>query len=408
MKKIFLLYLIAAMMSFAVFAVTWSIAKANVPETDTEPAAALNSEDGYLMRSAVGLFSENDISNAFSNGLFYLCGREQLIECDTQSGVCTDISELGDRLRCISPYGGFIYAVYIEYIAGASMFDEGITRYHIIRIDYNTHEMSTLYTADDGREIRCMSLSLDGEIFFNERDGYEKAHFTPQESYLYSMHEGEKPSLIVQADWYYIDKQRLYITRYNSQSDTEQLYYAPREEPDKLTDTGLTVGSQISDNNGVMFMPTGDSIYYTDEDYDLCCYDINSKQSEHIAGFDGEKRIYYYTVFDGRMFILVREQKPDGFWCYVLYYLDEINTPVRITGDEELNKGKKYWFEYIYSISTFPGNDEFFVIITYDQNMDTKVYTVDKQLHINMLMQSGEWDYDAFEKMKDGMPEVVS
>ena len=63
------------------------------------------------------------------------------------------------------------------------------------------------------------------------------------------------PTLITQADRYYIDKDRLYITRYEEISDTERLYFAPREKPDDLTDTFLAVGTNISMGGGVIFTP---------------------------------------------------------------------------------------------------------------------------------------------------------
>ena len=42
-------------------------------------------------------------------------------------------------------------------------------------------------------------------------------------------------------------------------------------------------------------------------------------------------------------------------------------------------------------------------MMTYNQDIDSRVYLIDGQMDIELILQSGEWDYDKFEKMRDGI-----
>ena len=406
MKRIILLYLATAVLSVTAFAVSLLYLKSTLPQMQTEPLQISNDNDkGYLLQSAVGHFGAQECASA--NGLMYIATEEGLFEIDIPLSKYTNILDTGRSLSCISPYGGYIYAIATEVIFGKSMFDSS-ERTHIVKIDYNTKEKTILYTAPKNRQICDMSLSFQGDILFTEKDLPEGGGFIPKNSVLNKMSESFAPEKIAETDFYYIYDDKLYLTKYDPETDCERLFIATISSPDKQTDTGINVGREISMGNTPMFYPNGDSIYYTDESYSLCRYDISQGKSERVFGFDDEgKRIYYYSVFDSKIILLTREKRSDESWCYVLYYLDEANKPIKITGDDNFNEGRKYWFEYIESFCTFPGNDEYFALITFDQNMDRRVYIIDNEMKLTMAMQSGEWDYEAFEKMKDGMPEVT-
>ncbi len=402
MKRIALSYILLVLAAALCFGVSLIIQRALIPEINAAPQVSISENTQYLSVTPTAMFGTDGVSIGYANGLVYLAYDDGLYECDTESDVCTNIYENAKGLSCICPYGGYIYAVYLEYITGKTIY-EGYEVYHIIKIDYNTHESTTLYTAEQGREIRCMAMTAQGEMYFIERDGYDVSKsFVPQQGFLYSLREGGRPQKLTAADWYYIDDRRLYITRYNAGDDTEKLFISDIGCYDKLTDTGLAVGRNISENGGVMFSPAGDSIYYTDDNYDLCRYDIKSGNSEKIFGFEGDRLIYYFAVFDERMILLVREQMKDERWCYVLYYLDEDNKPVKITDDITLNQGQKYMFEWIECMAMFSG-DDVFLLATYDPNIENKVYVIDKDFQMHLVAQSGEWDYEAYEMMKDGM-----
>lgn len=387
----------------------------NKAEITMDSYSLENNNSGYtnkksvLMCTPVVQFCEQAQNCSYNNGLLYLSSEQGLIECDIHNGITTEIISKNDNdhFSCLNLYNGYIYALNRRYIPGESLFDEGTVSYEIVRIDYNTHETKTLYCAEGENIIGCVSMSYDGIIYFvegkydetiNDKNGFNDSFS------LYSLNsESLKKEIIESCNTYYIYDNNLYYTKFSPANDTLRLFYASLDDTSKAKDTGIDVCADVSMGDSYMIYPVGEYVYYTDVDHALCMYNIENKKTEKIIGFDDSKKIYYFGLFDSRLIILVREQMPDGYWCYVLYYLDEANTPVRITGDDKLNDGKKYWFEYIDCICTFPGNDEIFALVTYNQYMDEKVYIIDKELQLTMVMQSGEWDYLSFEKMKDGI-----
>ena len=397
-----MLYL-AAFMLFAVFlAASLMYLRHTLPKADTSPLQLQTGNDkGFLIQSAGGHFGAQSCS--YANGLAYIVTKEGLFEADLSLGKYTCILDTGRSLSCISPYGGYIYAVDTEVVFGKSVF-ESYERTHIVKIDYNTKEKAILYTSQNGRQICDMAVSFEGDIFFTERDIYESGDLIPKNSVIYKMTDSTSPEKVTDADFYYIYNKRLYLTKYDPETDSERLFIAKLDSPDEQTDTGINVGREISLAYTPMFCPSGDSVYYTDESFSLCRYDIKSGNSERVFGFDDEsRRIYYYGFFDERIVLLVREQLPDESWCYELYCLDEMNRAVKITGDRELNEGRRYMFEYTESINIFPGCDEYFLMMTYNQDIESRVYLIDGQMDIELILQSGEWDYDKFEKMRDSI-----
>ena len=372
-----------------------------------------SSEKGVLMCTPVSQFCEQAQECTYNNELVYLYSEQGLIECDIHNGITTEIlpKNDNDHFSCLNLYNGYIYALNGRYTPGASLFDEGTVSYEIVRIDYNTHETKTIYRAADDNIIGCVSMSYDGMIYFVEGkyDESIKDKNGFNDSYtLYSLNSVTLAKQeIEKCNSYYIYDDKLYYTKLSDANDTLRLFYSSLDDTINSNDTGIDVCANVSMGDSYMIYPVGKYIYYTDTDHSLCMYDTESKTNEKIIGFDEQKRIYYFGIFNGKMIILVREQKPDGFWCYVMYYLDEMNSPVRITGDSDFNEGKKYWFEYIDGFCTFPGNDELLVIITYNQDMDKRVYIMNNEMSIQMIVQCGEWDYDAYKKMRDGMPEVT-
>ncbi len=373
---------------------------------ESKSVVAANKEDSYLLDSPSGLLCPEAANTAYSNGFVYYGVSGGIVEYDIETGKSATITPkvtVNTTLSDYASYNGFIYAVKTEF--DNSQTAVGNTdKYSIVKIDYNSGEVTEIYTSENAEDsIGCMSLSKDGKMYFteghykkgdNDADGYNNGFGV----YELDIESGSKNKL-QSGNTYYIDSKRIYFTKLDEKSDTCRLFYADRETPDSVTDTGVDVVSAVSDNTPYMYYPCGDKIYYSGGTNKLSCYDIEKGSSETVCEFEEKAYVRYFQYWNDKLLVLVREPMPESsYYQYGLYYLDKDNKAVKITDDSALNEERFFPFEWIDYMTVWNDCDDYFLLSTYDPATDTMAYLFDKDLNKTEIVRDGDWDYEAFAK----------
>lgn len=374
----------------------------------TKSDKAVSSEKGQqeLSASPTNLLCSEASSTAFANNFVYYKTYDGIAEYDIESDSLAMIKvklQEYSNLSCYTIYDGVIYAVRSVYNSATQKED-----YSIVTVDYNSGEVTEVYSAPKDSILGCMSMDKDGDIYFVEgkykkSETDENGFSTGYSLYKYALKNSDK-SEITKANTYYISDGKLYFTRLCPKTDTVRLFIAPLSDPQNVKDTGIDVGSQISENTPYMYYPTDGDVYYSNGENKLYRYNEDNEKSDTVCTFKDKSFVRYFQYFNNTMIVLVREPNDNGkMYQYVLYYLDNDNKPQKIIDDAKLNEKYFYGYEYIDYMTIFNNCEDYFLLSTYDPDADTAAYLVDKDFKLHKFISNGEWDYDTYAEIQSEM-----
>lgn len=374
----------------------------------TKSDKAVSSEKGQqeLSASPTNLLCPEASSTAFANNFVYYKTYDGIAEYDIESDSLAMIKvklQEYSNLSCYTIYDGVIYAVRSVYNSATQKED-----YSIVTVDYNSGEFTEVYSAPKDSILGCMSMDKDGDIYFVEgkykkSETDENGFSTGYSLYKYALKNSDK-SEITKANTYYISDGKLYFTRLCPKTDTVRLFIAPLSDPQNVKDTGIDVGSQISENTPYMYYPADGNVYYSNGENKLYRYNEDNEKSDTVCTFKDKSFVRYFQYFNNTMIVLVREPNDNGkMYQYVLYYLDNDNKPQKIIDDAKLNEKYFYGYEYIDYMTIFNNCEDYFLLSTYDPDADTAAYLVDKDFKLHKFISNGEWDYDTYAEIQAGM-----
>ena len=374
----------------------------------TKSDKAVSSEKGQqeLSASPTNLLCPEASSTAFANNFVYYKTYDGIAEYDIESDSLAMIKvklQEYSNLSCYTIYDGVIYAVRSVYNSATPKED-----YSIVTVDYNSGEVTEVYSAPKDSILGCMSMDKDGDIYFVEgkykkSETDENGFSTGYSLYKYALKNSDK-SEITKANTYYISDGKLYFTRLCPKTDTVRLFIAPLSDPQNVKDTGIDVGSQISENTPYMYYPTDGDVYYSNGENKLYRYNEDNEKSDTVCTFKDKSFVRYFQYFNNTMIVLVREPNDNGkMYQYVLYYLDNDNKPQKIIDDAKLNEKYFYGYEYIDYMTIFNNCEDYFLLSTYDPDADTAAYLVDKDFKLHKFISNGEWDYDTYAEIQSEM-----
>lgn len=374
----------------------------------TKSDKAVSSEKGQqeLSASPTNLLCPEASSTAFANNFVYYKTYDGIAEYDIESDSLAMIKvklQEYSNLSCYTIYDGVIYAVRSVYNSATQKGD-----YSIVTVDYNSGEVTEVYSAPKDSILGCMSMDKDGDIYFVEgkykkSETDENGFSTGYSLYKYALKNSDK-SEITKANTYYISDGKLYFTRICPKTDTVRLFIAPLSDPQNVKDTGIDVGSQISENTPYMYYPTDGDVYYSNGENKLYRYNEDNEKSDTVCTFKDKSFVRYFQYFNNTMIVLVREPNDNGkMYQYVLYYLDNDNKPQKIIDDAKLNEKYFYGYEYIDYMTIFNNCEDYFLLSTYDPDADTAAYLVDKDFKLHKFISNGEWDYDTYAEIQSEM-----
>lgn len=374
----------------------------------TKSDKAVSSEKGQqeLSASPTNLLCPEASSTAFANNFVYYKTYDGIAEYDIESDSLAMIKvklQEYSNLSCYTIYDGVIYAVRSVYNSATQKED-----YSIVTVDYNSGEVTEVYSAPKDSILGCMSMDKDGDIYFVEgkykkSETDENGFSTGYSLYKYALKNSDK-SEITKANTYYISDGKLYFTRLCPKTDTVRLFIAPLSDPQNVKDTGIDVGSQISENTPYMYYPTDGDVYYSNGENKLYRYNEDNEKSDTVCTFKDKSFVRYFQYFNNTMIVLVREPNDNGkMYQYVLYYLDNDNKPQKIIDDAKLNEKYFYGYEYIDYMTIFNNCEDYFLLSTYDPDADTAAYLVDKNFKLHKFISNGEWDYDTYAEIQSEM-----
>ena len=374
----------------------------------TKSDKAVSSEKGQqeLSASPTNLLCPEASSTAFANNFVYYKTYDGIAEYDIESDSLAMIKvklQEYSNLSCYTIYDGVIYAVRSVYNSATQKED-----YSIVTVDYNSGEVTEVYSAPKDSILGCMSMDKDGAIYFVEgkykkSETDENGFSTGYSLYKYALKNSDK-SEITKANTYYISDGKLYFTRLCPKTDTVRLFIAPLSDPQNVKDTGIDVGSQISENTPYMYYPADGDVYYSNGKNKLYRYNEDNEKSDTVCTFKDKSFVRYFQYFNNTMIVLVREPNDNGkMYQYVLYYLDNDNKPQKIIDDAKLNEKYFYGYEYIDYMTIFNNCEDYFLLSTYDPDADTAAYLVDKDFKLHKFISNGEWDYDTYAEIQSEM-----
>lgn len=374
----------------------------------TKSDKAVSSEKGQqeLSASPTNLLCPEASSTAFANNFVYYKTYDGIAEYDIESDSLAMIKvklQEYSNLSCYTIYDGVIYAVRSVYNSATQKED-----YSIVTVDYNSGEVTEVYSAPKDSILGCMSMDKDGDIYFVEgkykkSETDENGFSTGYSLYKYALKNSDK-SEITKANTYYISDGKLYFTRLCPKTDTVRLFIAPLSDPQNVKDTGIDVGSQISENTPYMYYPADGDVYYSNGKNKLYRYNEDNEKSDTVCTFKDKSFVRYFQYFNNTMIVLVREPNDNGkMYQYVLYYLDNDNKPQKIIDDAKLNEKYFYGYEYIDYMTIFNNCEDYFLLSTNDPDADTAAYLVDKDFKLHKFISNGEWDYDTYAEIQSEM-----
>ena len=374
--------------------------------TKSDKAVSSEKDQQELSASPTNLLCPEASSTAFANNFVYYKTYDGIAEYDIESDSLAMIKvklQEYSNLSCYTIYDGVIYAVRSVYNSATQKED-----YSIVTVDYNSGEVTEVYSAPKDSILGCMSMDKDGDIYFVEGkykkgETDENGFSTGYSLYKYALKNSDK-SEITKANTYYISDGKLYSTRLCPKTDTVRLFIAPLSDPQNVKDTGIDVGSQISENTPYMYYPADGDVYYSNGKNKLYRYNEDNEKSDTVCTFKDKSFVRYFQYFNNTMIVLVREPNDNGkMYQYVLYYLDNDNKPQKIIDDAKLNEKYFYGYEYIDYMTIFNNCEDYFLLSTYDPDADTAAYLVDKDFKLHKFISNGEWDYDTYAEIQSEM-----
>lgn len=374
--------------------------------TKSDKAVSSEKDQQELSASPTNLLCPEASSTAFANNFVYYKTYDGIAEYDIESDSLAMIKvklQEYSNLSCYTIYDGVIYAVRSVYNSATQKED-----YSIVTVDYNSGEVTEVYSAPKDSILGCMSMDKDGDIYFVEgkykkSETDENGFSTGYSLYKYALKNSDK-SEITKANTYYISDGKLYFTRLCPKTDTVRLFIAPLSDPQNVKDTGIDVGSQISENTPYMYYPADGDVYYSNGKNKLYRYNEDNEKSDTVCTFKDKSFVRYFQYFNNTMIVLVREPNDNGkMYQYVLYYLDNDNKPQKIIDDAKLNEKYFYGYEYIDYMTIFNNCEDYFLLSTYNPDADTAAYLVDKDFKLHKFISNGEWDYDTYAEIQSEM-----
>lgn len=374
--------------------------------TKSDKAVSFEKGQQELSASPTNLLCPEASSTAFANNFVYYKTYDGIAEYDIESDSLAMIKvklQEYSNLSCYTIYDGVIYAVRSVYNSATQKED-----YSIVTVDYSSGEVTEVYSAPKDSILGCMSMDKDGDIYFVEgkykkSETDENGFSTGYSLYKYALKNSDK-SEITKANTYYISDGKLYFTRLCPKTDTVRLFIAPLSDPQNVKDTGIDVGSQISENTPYMYYPADGDVYYSNGKNKLYRYNEDNEKSDTVCTFKDKSFVRYFQYFNNTMIVLVREPNDNGkMYQYVLYYLDNDNKPQKIIDDAKLNEKYFYGYEYIDYMTIFNNCEDYFLLSTYNPDADTAAYLVDKDFKLHKFISNGEWDYDTYAEIQSEM-----
>ena len=374
----------------------------------TKSDKAVSSEKGQqeLSASPTNLLCPEASSTAFANNFVYYKTYDGIAEYDIESDSLAMIKvklQEYSNLSCYTIYDGVIYAVRSVYNSATQKED-----YSIVTVDYNSGEVTEVYSAPKDSILGCMSMDKDGDIYFVEgkykkSETDENGFSTGYSLYKYALKNSDK-SEITKANTYYISDGKLYFTRLCPKTDTVRLFIDTLSYTQNVKYTGFDVGSQIRENTPYMYYPADGDVYYSNGENKLYRYNEDNEKSDTVCTFKDKSFVRYFQYFNNTMIVLVREPNDNGkMYQYVLYYLDNDNKPQKIIDDAKLNEKYFYGYEYIDYMTIFNNCEDYFLLSTYNPDADTAAYLVDKDFKLHKFISNGEWDYDTYAEIQSEM-----
>ena len=180
----------------------------------TKSDKAVSSEKGQqeLSASPTNLLCPEASSTAFANNFVYYKTYDGIAEYDIESDSLAMIKvklQEYSNLSCYTIYDGVIYAVRSVYNSATQKED-----YSIVTVDYNSGEVTEVYSAPKDSILGCMSMDKDGDIYFVEgkykkSETDENGFSTGYSLYKYALKNSDK-SEITKANTYYISDALFY------------------------------------------------------------------------------------------------------------------------------------------------------------------------------------------------------
>ncbi|MCD7742290.1 MAG: hypothetical protein LUI06_08805 [Ruminococcus sp.] len=367
--------------------------------------------DHYLQLSPSIIYGGEAPITAYNNDLIYYYSEinNSIVEYDLTNSTATEIyiqTTENNNYSCFNMYGGVLYALEEEYNESSNSFG-----YSIVTIDYNDGNVSKVYSTGDYKTvIGCLNMSSDGLLYFiegeydenkNDKNGYNESYAL----YKLDLQTNEKTEL-TKANTFYIDSDVIYYTKLVPSKDCLRLFYAPTDNTENETDTGVDVCSSVSAGTPYMIYPHNGRVYYAPNTNRLFCYDPETNESETVAAFSDESYVRFFQYFGDDLLILVREPyEKESSYQFGLYYLRDGQEPQRITGDDEFNEDYYYSYEWINYLSVFNECSDYFLLATYNEDIAANVYIFDKDYTMTNIISDGEWNYKAFFLEKEGIDE---
>lgn len=130
----------------------------------TKSDKAVSSEKGQqeLSASPTNLLCPEASSTAFANNFVYYKTYDGIAEYDIESDSLAMINvklQEYSNLSCYTIYDGVIYAVRSVYNSATQKED-----YSIVTVDYNSGDVTEVYSAPKDSILGCMSMDKDGDI----------------------------------------------------------------------------------------------------------------------------------------------------------------------------------------------------------------------------------------------------
>ena len=384
--------------------------EAEVPAGETE-------DSYYLIASPTNLLVYTANHSAFSNDFLYYEAVDGIWEYGLLNKTSAKINFQNNNDAQFDNYtmlDGNIYAVQTVFNEIRKDID-----YSIVRIDYNSGKISTIYTPDDlEKNIGFLTASVDGKIYFiegsYEEDMVDENGYTDSFSLFEFDPASGKKSELLKAVSYYIHNDIIYFAKLNVATNATRLFYCDLSDPSNSTDTGVNVELNASKNsflngsdeilmmNPCFYYPYDNKVYYSSRTNQLMFYDMNSGETSVVYTFGEEVIIHSFLFFDDKILLLVNEPipKPSRYSSQLcLYSLDADGNIEKLIDDIELNKDYEYMYEWIDYIAVYNGCNDYFILSTYNQELGTIAYLVDKDYNIVKIIENGDWDYEAYAKM---------
>ena len=225
--------------------------------TKSDKAVSFEKGQQELSASPTNLLCPEASSTAFANNFVYYKTYDGIAEYDIESDSLAMIKvklQEYSNLSCYTIYDGVIYAVRSVYNSATQKED-----YSIVTVDYNSGEVTEVYSAPKDSILGCMSMDKDGDIYFVEgkykkSETDENGFSTGYSLYKYALKNSDK-SEITKANTYYIKVGDKYL--YNSVNATNRrLYFKDTTDGAEWVFANKNNGTGVVASNNATYLMT--------------------------------------------------------------------------------------------------------------------------------------------------------